>query len=215
MEESIENIWKKGFVDEASSIPRIDNLNSLKSIYFMDKLKRRYRVNVLILMLTAIMVLFAFILGGVPFIGLFMFTLFAVLALLGKIEINKLDRLDKGSSNFEYVKSIDDWLKNLLAKFALVYRIWVPLLFIGFSLAILRTNLFVPFIGETLLERLVDSSSKAVFMGLPFGGLMIILTLAIILSYFSGFLFKKEIKSIYGDLIGKLDELLVDFDQTN
>ena len=210
MEESIENIWKKGFANDSVSIPKIDNLNSLKSIYFMDKLKSRYQVNIVVLMLTAVLVLFAFIMGGIPFIGMFMFLLFAILAVLGKLELNKLEKINKGDNSHDYVQSIDNWLKALLAKFSLIYRIWVPLLFIGFTLAILKTNLFIPFIGETLIERFVGPPNANTLLGLPTVWLIGIGSIAIFLSFFSDYFFKKEMKSIYGDLIGKLDELLVD-----
>ena len=45
MEKSIENIWKEGFVNQSVPVPRINNLNDLKSIYFMDKFKRNYRTS--------------------------------------------------------------------------------------------------------------------------------------------------------------------------
>lgn len=215
MEKSIESIWKKGFINESISIPSINNLNELKSIYFMDQFKKRYQINVIILTLTAILVLLAFVIGGIPIIGLFMFTLFASLALIGKSEINKLDQLSKGSSNYEFIKDFDDWLKNLLRKFALIYRIWVPLLFIGFSLAILHTNFFIPFIGETLIEKFVPNSNSTLFFGMPIPWLFGLLGIAAILSYCSSFFFKLEMKTLYGDLIGRLDDLLKELHALN
>lgn len=213
MENSIENIWKKGFTNESTSIPKIENLDSLRSIYFVDTFKRRYQTNIVILLLTAVVVLFAFVMGGIPFIGIFMFILFATLAFLGKRELDKFNRLDKGSSNYEYVKALDDWLKGLLTQFSFIYKIWIPLFFIGFALAILHTNFFVPFIGETLIERLVDSSNTFTLMGLPVYLILVLLAVAIILYFVSDYLFKKEIRSVYGDLIARLDVLLRDLDE--
>ena len=206
MDNSIERIWKKGFADESAFVPRIENLQDLKSIYFMDQFKRRYQINVVILALTAVFVLLAFVAGGVPIIGIFMFLLFAVLAILGKLEINKLDQLDKGASNYEFISSFDDWLKSLLVKFSLIYRIWVPLLFLGFSLALLHTQLFVPFIGETLVERFAGESFLPAFWYIG------LLVPAALLSYFSNHLFKMEMATLYGDLISRLDDLLNELD---
>ena len=213
MDNSIENIWKKGFTKESVSIPQIKNLDSLTSIYFVDQFKRRYQTNVLILMLTAILILFAFTIGGIPFIGLFMFTLFASLAILGKIELNKLNQLNNGDSSYEYIKAFDNWLKNLLAKFSFMYKIWLPLLFVGFALAILYTNFFVPFTGERLIETIVGSSNTALLFGVPLYLIAGILVVAIILSILSDYLFKREMQSIYGDLIQKLDQLLRDLNK--
>ena len=210
MEKSIENIWKEGFKKETTFIPEIKNMNDLKSIYFVDQFKQRYRVNIILLLLTAILVLFAFILGGIPFLGLYMFALFATLGLLGNGEISKLNKLNNGASNYIYIQAFDAWLKQLLHKFSLIYKIWLPLLFIGFALALLQTNFFIPFIGETLVERLTPTTLVFQIFGFPLWSLVGILFLAGMLSYLSDYLFQREMQSIYGDLISKLDRLLAD-----
>ena len=104
-------------------------------------------------------------------------------------------------------------MKNLLARFALVYKLWVPLLFVGFALAILQTQLFVPFLGETLMERIVKNAGDNLLAGWPVFWLLSIVLIALALSYFSNRLFQLEMKSIYGDLIKHLDDLLVDLEQ--
>ncbi|MEM8909655.1 MAG: hypothetical protein AAGD05_17540, partial [Bacteroidota bacterium] len=116
-------------------------------------------------------------------------------------------------NNYEYIKAFDDWLKDLMTKFSLIYSIWIPLLFIGFVLAILQTNLFVPFLGTTLMEKFVEESNTFLVFGLPILWIVGILLSAILLSYCSIFLFKKEMNSIYGDLISKLDSLLNDLNE--
>jgi len=211
MEKSIENIWKEGFITKESlKAPKINKLSDLKSIYFIDQFKTKYKRNIIFLTVTAILVLLAFILGGVPIIGLYMMLLFSTLALVGLFELKKLDQLNLGNTNYEYLQNFDHWLKNLLTKFSMLYRIWIPLLFIGFALAILKTNLFVPFIGETLLERFTNNQIGLNIGGIPLFWLSVIIIISLILSYFSDLLFKREIKSIYGDLIARIEQLLME-----
>lgn len=208
MEKSIEQIWKSGFIQESQNIPKIKQLDQLQSIYFVDSFKKKYQINVIALMLTALMVLPAFILGGIPMIGFFMFGLFASLALLGQIEILKLNQLNQADSNYVYLRAFDEWLKKLEAKFAWIYRIWVPLLFVGFALALLQTNFFVPFLGETLIERFTNTPPSDGLFTLPLFWNLGIFGLAGLLSFLADFIFKKEMQSIYGDLMAKIEALL-------
>ena len=213
MEKSIEKIWKEGFMNtQQGAIPKIDNLNGLQSIYFVDQFRKRYLINIVFLVITSIMVLFAFILGGVPIIGLYICLLFLTLAIIAKVELHKLDQLQKGKSSFEYIKAFDTWLKNMLSRFQFLYRIWIPLLFIGFVLALLKTNFFIPFIGTTLIEKIVGNSGQLLIGGIPLIIIISLLLIAAILSYFSNKYFQLEMKSIYGDLIVKLDSLLVELE---
>lgn len=213
MEQSIENIWKTGFANPESGIPKIEHLEDLKSMYFIDQFKARYQLNVILLGVTAILVLFAFTLGGIPFIGLFMFFLFITLAIMGRLELRKLNQLNQGASSYDYISSFDTWLKHLLRKFSVVYRIWVPLLFVGFVLALLHTNVLIPFLGEPLVEVFFKESNAYKILGLPLLWIMGLTLLAVLLSYGSNYLFRLEIKSIYGDLIHKLDVLLADLQE--
>ncbi|MBX2875487.1 MAG: hypothetical protein KTR30_25445 [Saprospiraceae bacterium] len=214
MEKSIEKIWKEGFTNDTSfSIPEINDISSLKSIYFIDQFKKTYKTNIVLLIGTAVIILLAFILGDVPFIGLMMFGLFSGLAILGYRELSKLQKLNPGTTNYEFLKAFDNWLKNLLHKFSIVYRILIPLLFIGFALAILQTNFFIPFLDETLLERMVGDSAPAMIAGIPVSWIASILVIAATLSYFSTRFFKMEIRSIYGELIDKLDRSLAELEE--
>lgn len=214
MEKSIEKIWKEGFTNDTSfSIPEINDISSLKSIYFIDQFKKTYKTNIVLLLSTAVIILFAFILGDVPFIGLIMFSLFSGLAILGYRELSKLQKLNPGTTNYAFLKAFDSWLKNLLHKFSIVYRILIPLLFVGFALAILQTNFFIPFLGETLLERMVGNSPPAMIAGIPVSWIASILLIAATLSYFSTRFFKMEMRSIYGELIEKLDRSLAELEE--
>ena len=213
MEKSIEKIWKEGFINQSVSFPKIENITELKSIYFIDQFKRKYINNLLALMATGIVILFAFVLGGIPFIGLMMFVLFSSLTFLGKQDLDRLDRLDKGSNSYDYLKSFDLWLKQLLIRFALFYKIWLPLAFMGFMFALLESNLFVPFLGETLMERIVKNSGDYVWAGLPVFWVLGIALIALLLSYFSDRLLQLEVKAIYGGLIKRLDSLLEELEK--
>lgn len=211
MEKSIEIIWKEGFTNEQSLfVPRIENINDLKSIYFIDTFKRKYKNNIILLCITAIMILPAFILGGVPFIGIFMFLLFGALIITSQKKLNQFNQFNLSHSNYDYLKFFNDWLNDLLYQFSFIYKIWIPLFICGFSLAILQTNLFVPFIGETILERISDQHILGI---LPIAWIITTIIIAFIFSYYSNYIFKKEFNSIYGDTVNRIQQSLNEMEE--
>ncbi|MEL7119388.1 MAG: hypothetical protein AAFO07_08110 [Bacteroidota bacterium] len=210
MDNSIKRIWKEGFTEaDLSSVPQINNFEELKSIYFIDKFKNIYKKNIAGLVLTAVLVFIAFTAGGTPFIGLFVCILFLTIAALALIELNKLDQLNLGTSNYNFLKSFESWLFKMQSRFLFAYKIIVPLLFIGFSLALLRTELMIPFIGETLYERLIYTGfGNTVVIGTS----LLIITISILLSYFSSYLFKREFHAIYGETVRNISGLVKELD---
>lgn len=214
MEKSIEKIWKEGFMNsEMSAIPQIGDIKSLQSLYFVDQFKKSYQTNIIVLMATAVLILLAAVIGGVPFTGLFLFMLFASLAMLGKRELNKLDRINMGIDCYEFLQNVDHWLKELLARFQKIYRFWIPLFFIGGSWGLLNTNFFVPFLGKTLMDKILSSSSTYVLADLPILWILGIGLVAIGLSFFTDKIFKREMQSIYGEQISRLDQLLKEMEE--
>src|SRR5690606_41129096 len=54
MENSIETIWKEGFLHEENLVvPRVNDLYNRKSIHLVDRLKRRLRFNLIMILVFA------------------------------------------------------------------------------------------------------------------------------------------------------------------
>ena len=55
MKNSIEAIWKEGFLNEKSLVaPKINDLYNQKSKHVVEKVKRRFRVNLIFIIITSI-----------------------------------------------------------------------------------------------------------------------------------------------------------------
>lgn len=214
MEESIEKIWKEGFVNKkVSTVLKIEDIKSLQSLYLVDQFKKSYQTNIIVLTATAILILLAAVVGGVPFVGLFLFMLFVSLAILGKKELDKLALINMGADCYEFLRTFDNWLKKLLSRFQLIYRFWIPLFFLGGSWGILNTNFFIPFLGETIMDKILNHPNTYQLVGLPIIWMIGIGLAAIGLSFFSDHFFRREIRSIYGDTILRLDQLLAEMEE--
>src|SRR5688572_10519680 len=117
MKNSIEAIWKEGFLNEKSLVvPKINDLYNQKSKHLVEKMKRMFRINFIAIIIMAI---------GFPIMYYFLDAIwqgFAVSVLLlltawyGKSQIRSIETLDHGATSLDYLQSLDRWLKHLLTK---------------------------------------------------------------------------------------------------
>jgi|GEM_PF-4063953 len=208
---SIERIWRGANLSSLSSdIENEISFESIKSMHFIDKFKVTYRYNLMGLMITAILILFAFTLGGVIIEGMILFAIFSFLTILGYRKIVKLKFLSKDQSTQEYITAFHKWIDSTLDQFQLLYRYLYPVLFLTFASAILRTNLFAQFFNQSLWEMIVTHPTTYLFSGLPVVYLCLLLAVAILISIFSKKLFKLDINSVYGQMKTELDMMMTD-----
>ena len=210
MEKSIESIWKEGFLkDDALVAPKINDLYNQKSKNIVDKLVRIFKINLWgILALALVFWLIAYF-GGVPIVGTLFFILFLILIAFGKLEMNKMDELDKNVSSYEYLKSVDDWLKVVMAGYVKIYRFIYPVFFILTIVGLWFSN-WGAIISEKLLNKYPDLQ---LLFGMPVYLLGFIAFMSILLSVFTGPIYRLDIATAYGRVFGKLAEMLADMEK--
>ena len=211
MEKSIETIWKEGFLDsEALVVPKINNLYNQKSMYLIDKLKRMFRINTiaLVVMAIAFVVIYYFIDALWQGIG-------AALLLLGfawynSHQIRQFDVLDQGMSSYDYLKSFDRCLKDILSKNVLITRFYYPLcLFLALST--------VWFAGDNqvmLTQKLKEKFPDMIFVGgVPLVGLIAVGIIMLLAAYFADKIYKWDVRLIYGRIFDKLEETIAEMEE--
>ncbi|MEM7375349.1 MAG: hypothetical protein AAF587_42530 [Bacteroidota bacterium] len=200
MQQSIENIWKEGFLKEDALIaPKLNNLFDQKSIHVVDTFKRRFRINIILVAIGSLAIGGGFALAGVPVLATCMCLMLAMIAFIGRKELDKLEDLELGVSSYEYLQAFNTWLKDMISLFGTVYRFWYPCFILIFGLAMFVAN------TDNGWYDLMNRDSLAVM--LPMG------LLAVVMSLFSKQVFEWDLKTIYGGLITKLEELLADFEE--
>ncbi|WP_282042742.1 hypothetical protein [Winogradskyella flava] len=210
---SIERIWKEATLEGFETKKEIPiSFKNIESIHFIDKFKSRYRLNLMGLIATAIVILIAFTFGGVPIEGLILFTVFSLITVLGYRKLNRLKYLNKENSTRDYVLAFNNWLNIMLNEFQFTYRFIYPILFLTFISAFFRTNIFSMLFGETLWESIVSNSSTYLYKGLPIIYIVAFLIMAILISVFSKRLFILDINSVYGRMKMELDTILKELD---
>lgn len=204
MERSIEQIWKEGFLKpDALVAPQVNALYHTKSQHLIDKLMRKFRLNLILILGLGLCLLVAGLLLGVVLEGFLLGILFGGLAWLGMRHMESLSGIDKGANSYAYLKAFDGWLKTYIATYSRFYRFFYPVFLLVFALAIWNSGF-----GEVINEKFLADREVARLLGIPLFYVLPMMGLAILMGIFSGRIYHLDIQLAYGRTFKKLEELL-------
>jgi len=210
MEKSIETIWKEGFLQsDALVAPKLNDLYNQKSKNIVDKLVKIFKINLWGVLALGLVFWLIASFSGVPIIGAIFFLLFVILVVFGKLEMNKMGEIDKNVSSYEYLKSVDNWLKAVIAGYTKIYRFIYPAFFILTIVGIWFSNWGL-IISEKLMDKYPDLQ---MLFGMPVYLLGFIAFIAILLSVFTGSIYQLDMYSVYGRVFGKLEDIIADMEE--
>jgi hypothetical protein len=212
MENSIEIIWKNGFLkDSALVAPKLNNLYNQKSKHIIDKFQRMFKMNLILIVLGSFIVLVASFIVGLPYTGVPMFVGMNVLVFLNKKLLNSLKLVDKCKNTYDYLKAFDSWLKfqvNTNKKFA---RFFYPFVFLSMITGFWMKKSGDQNIGHLAVKKiLLTYPDLQLVGGVPVVGVLGVLLIVGILALLAGRIYEWDLKIIYGRIFKKFDELLAD-----
>lgn len=210
MDNSIENIWREGFLDEEALVaPKLNDLYNQKSINTVERLMKRGRNNMFILGVAAVICLAGFIQVGNPIAGILLALQLGYLLWFSYKRAQDVDMLDKSQSSYTYLKAVQKWLKRLLASYKRIYRFLYPSFFLTITLGLTLSN---P--GKRIIEMVLEKHPNLIlWWGIPVFWLAELLLIAIIIGAFAGPILKIDVNLIYGKLIDKIDDMIVDMEE--
>ncbi|MEL6254410.1 MAG: hypothetical protein AAFR87_20545 [Bacteroidota bacterium] len=215
MEKSIEDIWSKGFSEYTEmDIPQLNNLYSRKSEHLIDKYRNIFGKNINWIVIGASIMLIATSLLGFAYFGVAMFLMLNFMALVDKRLLSRLKEIDKFKNSYEYLQSFRAWMQYRGNVNIQIARVFYPFFFLSLVLGIC----FFKLDGQMLLFHLLDAlrenfSNSYWLWGIPalmLGGIM---GISALLLKFAERLYKWDIKLVYGEIMGKLDDLLEDIEE--
>lgn len=210
MNNSIEKIWKEGFLsNDALIAPKINNLYNQKSKNIVDKFEVVFKWNLIGLIIFALLVLVVLTIKGIPYLGLFISALLMSLVIRGRKEQSSLKLLDKNVSSYQYLKSFDHWLKNMMQGYGKLYQFFYPALFLSIALQFRFTE-FGQQVINALVHRYPDIS---MLFATPIHLLIATAVITSLLCYFSGALYRLDFNTLYGRMLKKLEELISDMEE--
>jgi len=214
MEKSIESIWDKGFLKpDALIAPKINNLYKQKSIDIVEKFKHMYKVNILAIMGFALLMLLIAIPSEMPYMAIPMFLLFCVIISIALKFKKKLEQLDKSQNSYEYLKSFDNWTKDMISVNTRLSRFMYPYIF----LIMIAGFWFGDFGGDIpgnimLNEYLLNNPETLTVIGFPVFWLVALVFSLGVISYFGAALGNFDLNIVYGRILKRLDGLLQDME---
>lgn len=215
MEKSIESIWKEGFLEKNALVaPKLNDLYNQKSIDIVEKFKRMYKINIIAIILFAIILLPIVTLVKLPYMGIPMFVLFGIIAFSAIKFKKKLDTINKNVNSYEYLKTFDNWTKEMRDFNTKFSHYLYPTVFLslvaGFWFGGFGGN--IP--GEDMVQLLLTKyPDMIVLFGVPLFGIIAIVIIVALLAYFGGRIGEYDLKLGYGRILKRLDTLLTDMEE--
>jgi len=214
MEKSIETIWKEGFLEgDALVAPKLNDMYNQKSHHIIDKFKRMYKTNLIAIVALAFIILAVSITSEMVYMGILMFLLFNVLVMISIKHKNRLEKIDTSLNSYQYLKSFDSWMKEILSVNAKMNRFVYPYIFLSMIIGFWFGGMGGNIPGEEFVNSLlVDYPNTYLFMGLPLFGIIGVVFVLFILSFFGARIGKFDFDIVYGRILKKVYELLADME---
>ncbi len=215
MEKSIEDIWKEGFLkSDALVAPKINDLYNQKSIHIIDKFKRMFRINLIAIVAFSFIFLIITYFNGMLITGIIFFVVLTVLVIINKRLLNDLEKIDKGASSYQYLKTFNDWIKKQISINKRFSRFMYPIIFLSMILGLW----FIDAEGIPLGERLVGEVLYGfpdiyLIQGIPLIAIIVIFLIVGLLVLFGGRIYQWDLNIVYGRVFKKLEELMADIEE--
>jgi hypothetical protein len=212
MENSIETIWKNGFLkDNVLVALKLNNLYNQKSKHIIDKFQRMFKMNLILIVFGSFIVLVASFIVGLPYMGVPMFIGMNVLVLLNKRLLNSLKLVDKCENTYDYLNAFDSWLKSQINTNKNFARFFYPFVFLSIITGFWMKKSGSQRIGDHTVQKLLLTYPDLQLVGgVPVVGVLGALLIVGILALLAGSIYEWDLKIIYGRLFKKFDELLAD-----
>ena len=207
MDQSIESIWKEGFLkNDALVAPKLNNLYNQKSTHIIDKFKRMFKINLWAIVIGSFLVLIVSYFVGIPVMGVLLFFLCNGLVIINYKLLKGLEKIDKNVSSYQYLKSFNNWLKEQISINRKMASFYYPYIF----LAMILGFWFSSFIQDELLG---NPHQIYLINGIPVYWTIAVLFITCLYAIFGGRIYKWEVGVIYGGVLDKLEELITDIEE--
>lgn len=211
MDNSIESIWKQGFLQQDAQVaPRINDLYNQKSLHVIAQFRRMYRRNQIGVLIAAVVVLGISLLFQTPLSGCILSSLLVGLVFHSRQQEDKLAQIDKGDNSYLYLCALRDTLENIMQSFGQIYRWLYPLILIVFAWGIWQVEIGDFNLQEAVLSAIPDLTLIAGVPLLPAG---FVLSMAVVMGVMAERIFQEEVDAVYGRVLDKLHELIADMEE--
>jgi F0F1-type ATP synthase assembly protein I len=208
MEQSIETIWKQGFLNgDALIAPKVNDIYNMKSMHIIDKFERLSLMNIRGIIIGASLLFLMSYFAGASLAGAIILLMMLYVAYTAHHELKALEKIEKGQSSYAFLKSFKDWICNSIDHYGKMYRVVYPVLILTVYFGIWFSDVF-----ESMRTTVLERSTDLIF-GLHIYTTILVLMSAVLMSVFSKAIHKRDVKTIYGGILKKLDLALAEMEE--
>jgi hypothetical protein len=210
MKKSIEAIWKEGFLNEKSLVaPKINDLYNQKSKHLVEKMKRTFRINLIVIIILSIVIPIVYYFLDVIWQGIAASALLLLTAWYSNRLAHSLKTLDQGATSFDYLKSFDRWLKDVLSRSEKIVRFSYPLYFL-----IAISTIWSTWNKGPTTSKIYQKYPDVIFIGsVPLFAWIIAGVATLLMLYFSGKIYRWDVRLMYGRVFDKLEETIAEMEK--
>lgn len=208
MTNSIDEIWKKGFLEEQRLVaPKVNSLYNQKSIHLVARFRRAFRRQLLALLILAIIFPFGGYLLGVLWQGLATSGLLLISFLYSSKQLQGVKKLDPGMSSYEYLGCFNQWLQDVCMKSGKIMRFSYPLYFL-IAISIIWT---IWRAQEDVVTATYQKFEGGVFLwDVPLIVVIIAGVITLLVFLFSEKIYRWDLRLAYGPLFDKIEKTIAD-----
>ena len=173
-----------------------------------------YTINIIALVVFALIILPINIAVKLPFTGIPMFFLFLLIAFFALKFKKKLDKIDKNLNSYQYLKSFDDWTKEMILFNTKFSRILYPYVFLSIVAGFWFGGFGESAPGQDWVNYLLEGNPDLLMVfGTPLFVVLGLIFGVAFLAYFGGRIGKWDLNLGYGRILRRLDTLLKDMEE--
>jgi hypothetical protein len=210
MKNSIEEIWKEGFLIETSLVaPKLNDLYNRKSMDLVDRMERIYRMNLIAVIGLSIIFPVVYYFLDVVWQGVAASILLLLTAWYTIRQKRSFKTLNYGATSLDYLKSFDQTLKDALSKGEKVLRFTYPLYFL-----IAISIMWAAWNKGPLTSKMYQKYPDIIFIGsVPLFAWIIAGVATLLMLYFSARIYRWDVRLIYGRVFDKLEETIAEMEK--
>lgn len=206
MKNSIENMWKDGFLEEgALDLPKINRLYDQKSQHIVDRIKSRFKFNLKFIVAMAIIIPILYFFMDALWQGVAIAVLLLATAWFSQRQIQRIEAVETGQNSYDYLKSFQQWLNTVLLKNGRVIRFTYPIYFL-----IVMNMLFSSWSDqEDLVNEITEKFPDVTLIGdIPLVAWIITAVITLLMVLFSKQIYQFDVRLMYGRIFDKLDNTI-------
>lgn len=205
MENSIENIWKQGFLNEKSLVaPKINDLYNQRSIHVVERIKRMYKINLIALVIMAIFIPVMYYFMQVIWEGLVISVMLLFIAGYSLWQKRDYRTLDYGANSLDYLRSFDKLINDTLSRGEKTIRFFYPIYFL-----ITLSAMWTAWSKQGITQKWHKKYPDHIYIGdTPLYALIIVMVLTLLILYFSDKIYRWDVRIVYGRIFKKLKETI-------